>query len=214
MRPAISVIIPTLNERAFIRSTVAAARRRYALSKVEIAAPLGRADQLNRGVAESRGRLVVFCHADTHLPAGWAEAVDRAIRRPRISGGAFQPVFHPPRGLLRLLNLPPPLRYPAHWAFMYGDQVQFTDRGTFERLGGFRPLPLLEDLDLARALAREGRLARLSLRVVTSSRRFLQTGPLRQQVLNVGLVLSHIVLGRTPARLADVYARTDPANHR
>ena len=96
-----SVIIPALNEAGNIAQTTAAVRRHYSLGEVEIVvvdggsqdgtpqrvpadariicARRGRALQMNAGVRASTGEILVFCHADTHLPSGWREAVVDAL---------------------------------------------------------------------------------------------------------------------------------------
>jgi rSAM/selenodomain-associated transferase 2 len=220
----VSVIIPTLNEAAEIGQTIAAARRGYGPHEVEIivtdggstdgttervppservvdAAP-GRASQMNQGADAASGGALVFCHADTRLPDGWHQAVVEALGDPGVSGGAFDIHVEPAQGILHILNR---LRYPADWRLMYGDQAQFTSRAAFERVGGFPDVPIMEDLELMHRLSRIGRLVRIPLPVVSSSRRFLERGPLRQFLLDVVLVLRYLYLGAEPGTLAEVY---------
>src|SRR5680860_474957 len=146
--PIFSVIVPTLNEASWIARTLAHVRRDYSQELLEIIVsdggstdgtvreiPAGvrlvtgarcRAAYMNLGAAHARGRILLFCHADTRLPKGWAEAVERALHQPGVVGGGFQPCSEPMRGItLRLLNWPRPLQYPAHWLLFYGDQVLF-----------------------------------------------------------------------------------------
>ena len=221
----ISVIIPALNEAQNIQQVIAAARRDYTPAEVEtvvvdggstdgtpdlvppdvtlIRSPSGRAVQMNRGAAASHGEILVFCHADSQLPAGWREAVIEALSRPGVSGGTFQTLALPERGIiLRIRNR---LRFSANWKIMYGDQAQFMSRATFERIGGFPKIPLMEDVEMARALHREGKLVRIPLRVVTSSRRFLERGPLRQWLLNICSMTRYLYLGATPEDIVRVY---------
>jgi rSAM/selenodomain-associated transferase 2 len=225
----VSVVIPTLNEAQAVRGSVRAAQREYQRNEVEVVvadggstdgtlehlspdvvaviSARGRGIQMNAGARASRGRVLVFCHADTLLPAGWRPAVLAALRRPCVVGGVFRPLFLPARGVLRILNLVP---FPRVWWLMYGDQVQFVDRGTFERVGGFPESPLMEDMEIMRTVGREGRLVRLPMRVSTSSRRFLARGPLRQLALNAALVFAHLILKRPVEGLArHYYARPD-----
>ena len=223
--PLVSVIIPALNEAQQIQETIAAARRGYAAGEVEIIvadggsrdgtpdlvppgvtlviAPRGRAVQMNYGARLAVGQVLIFCHADSQLPSGWREAVLGALQRPGVAGGAFRPLLLPARGIiLHLLNLAP---HPADWRTLYGDAAQFMWRATFERVGGFREQPLLEDVEMARALRRAGRLVRLPLRVVTSSRRFLERGPLRQSLLDTWCLVRYLVLGATAEEVARMY---------
>jgi rSAM/selenodomain-associated transferase 2 len=220
----VSVIIPALNEAENIQQAVTAARRDYTPDEVEIIvvdggsedstldmvpsdvslirSPPGRAVQMNRGAAASRGEILVFCHADSQLPVGWRKAVTQALSHPGVSGGTFQIRLWPARGILHLLNLP---RYPANWRIMYGDQAQFMSRHTFEQVGGFPQIPLMEDLEMSRALQRAGQLVRIPLRVVSSSRRFLERGPLRQFWLDVVCVIRYLYLGATAEEVASIY---------
>jgi rSAM/selenodomain-associated transferase 2 len=220
----VSVIIPALNEAQNIRQAVAAARRAYGPDEVEIVvvdggssdgtldlvpgdakrirAPRGRATQMNAGARVSHGELLVFCHADSQLPAGWREAVIAALGRPGVAGGTFQTSILPARGILHLRNR---WTFAANWRFMMGDQVQFTSRATFDRVGGFPEIPLMEDIEMSRALHQVGELVRIPLRVITSSRRFLERGPVRQWLLNMWNMARYLYLGATPEEIARSY---------
>lgn len=220
-----SVVVPALNEAENIGQCVTAARRGYAPDEVEIVvadggssdstpdlvppdvtlirSPRGRAVQMNRGAAASRGEVLVFCHADSQLPADWREAVIEALSEPGVSGGTFQTLILPAQGIL--MHIRNRMRFPATWWRMYGDQAQFMRRATFARVGGFPEIPLMEDVEMMRALHREGRLVKLSLRVTTSSRRFLERGFLRQSLMNLWSVFRYLNLRATPQDIARVY---------
>jgi len=224
----VSVVMPALNEARYIEESIAAARRAYAQDKVEIivvdggsddgttdlvppterwmTSPPGRAIQMNRGASAAQGEVLVFCHADSRLPAGWRQPVVEALGDPGVSGGAFAIRLEPARGVLHLLNTLP---VPADWRLMYGDQAQFTTRATFRFVGGFPEIPIMEDLEMMRRLHRIGRLIRLPLRVRSSSRRFLQRDPLRQFCLDVWLVIRYLYLGTTAEEIAQVYHADD-----
>jgi GT2 family glycosyltransferase len=55
---------------------------------------------------------------------------------------------------------------------IYGDSAIFVRKQAYEKVGGFGPFPLFEDLDLIRRLSRHGKLAHVPVPVVSSSRRF------------------------------------------
>jgi len=104
--------------------------------------------------------------------------------------------------ILRLRNLMPQL---TNWRGMHGDQAQFMTRVTFERIGGFPEIPLMEDVEMSRALYREGKLVRILLHVITSSRRYLERGPLRQASLNRWNLFRYLYLGVTAEEIARTY---------
>jgi rSAM/selenodomain-associated transferase 2 len=222
----VSVIIPALNEADNIQETITAARRDYTPDEVEIIvvdggstdgtpdlvppdvtliqSPRGRAVQMNRGAAASHGEILIFCHADSQLPAGWREAVIETLSQPGVSGGTFQTLILPERGIFMYIRNRS--RYAAGWWRMYGDQVRFMARSALERVGGFPELPLMEDVEIMRALRQEGRLVRIDhLRVTTSSRRFLERGFLRQSLMNLWSMFRYLKLGATPEDIARVY---------
>jgi rSAM/selenodomain-associated transferase 2 len=221
----VSVIMPALNEAESIHQAISAARRGYAPDEVEIIVVdggsidgtperlspsvtllrmgRGRGAQMNRGASASHGEILLFCHADSQLPAGWREAVIEALSEPGVSGGTFQTLILPARGIL--MHIRNRMRFPATWWRMYGDQVQFMRRDTFACVGGFPKIPLMEDVEMMRALRREGRLVKLPLRVATSSRRFLERGFLRQALMNLWSMFRYLNLKTTPDDIARVY---------
>jgi rSAM/selenodomain-associated transferase 2 len=222
----VSVIIPALNEAENIQGAIAAAQRDYTPGQVEIVvvdggstdgtpdvvprdvtlirSPRGRAVQMNRGAAACHGEIFVFCHADSRLPAGWREVVMDTLSQPGVSGGTFQTLILPARGML--MHIRNRMRFAAIWWQMFGDQVQFMSRATFKQVGGFPEIPLMEDVEMSRALHLVGRLVKIgSPRVVTSSRRFLERGFIRQSLANLSSIIRYLLLGATPEDIARDY---------
>lgn len=224
--PALSVIIPARNEAERILPVLQHIHRHADPVPIEVivvdgtsrdntrqlASPLaqvliskpGRARQLNRGARAARAEVLLFCHADSLLPAEYALRILLALRDPGAVGGAFRPRYPLSHPALRMAEL---VLRPASSFLMFGDQALFARRSALETIGFYPDLPLFEDVGLARQLARLGRLVRLPVPVVTSARRFLERGVLRQLLLDTALLLSYH-LGAPVSRLAPLYFNT------
>jgi GT2 family glycosyltransferase len=144
-----------------------------------------------------------FVHADTLVPADAAERILGALRDPAVVGGYFRLRFG---GRLRAARFHTALQ-PLFNALglVFGVAAIFVRREAYQRVGGFRPYPLFEDLDLVQRLRRLGRLARLPAEVVASSRRFEGRSYALTFARWVALQLL-FSLGVPPDRLARFYA--------
>ncbi|MDL2718478.1 MAG: hypothetical protein PT977_12045 [Acidobacteriota bacterium] len=148
--------------------------------------------------------IFVFLHADTVLPGGWDSAVRTAIAE-GAAGGAFRLGFS--GGGWRMSWVAGWANIRNHFTRMpYGDQAPFVRRDIYERLGGHRPWPFLEDWDFARRLRAEGHVALLPERVETSPRRYLDRGVLRT-VLKNWKILRRVKRGESPEHLAELYRK-------
>jgi rSAM/selenodomain-associated transferase 2 len=215
----ISVVIPTLNEAAGVAAAVASARAALgdcevlvidagsrdgtaeaatAAGATVVTAAGSRAEAMNAGASLASGDVLLFLHADTTLPEGAAAAIAAALDS--CGAGAFRIGFDHPRRLVeRLVNARSRL-----FGVVYGDQAIFASRAAFERVGGYRPIPIMEDRDLAHRLRRSGGLALLPLCVTTSSRRHRSDGGLR--TLGRGWLIQLLYTLRVPPeRLARRY---------
>ena len=171
-----------------------------------LSSPPSRGLQLRVGAERASGNWLVFLHADTWLEAGWAEAL-RALGM-EVAGGAFRFAIDAPGRGYRLLEKAVALRS-AHFRLPYGDQALFARRAVLDRLGGIAPVPLMEDVDLAQRLRREGRLALLAPRAFTSPRRWERHGLVGATLRN-GCLLALYAMGVPPARLARLYSGSRP----
>jgi len=161
----------------------------------------GRGPQMNAGAALASGEILVFLHADTHLPQDALGQIEQALGDPQILGGNFSLVFTGETWESRwLTRLYPFLRLGG---MCYGDSAFFMRRAVFESVGGYREYPLFEDCDLYRRLRRRGRFVRLPARASTSSRRF--AGRFFRTFALWSLLQVLYWLGVSPHRLARLY---------
>jgi rSAM/selenodomain-associated transferase 2 len=169
-----------------------------------LAAPAGRARQMNAGAKASRGDVLLFLHADTQLPAEARAAIEAALEDPAVVGGRFDLRFERDTTLGRVVSRLINLR--SRWTGLAtGDQAIFVRRSVFDRLGGFADMPLMEDLDFTKRLKRAGRVVALRSQVTTSYRRWETGGPLRTVFLMWALRFLYW-LGASPHRLSRWYS--------
>jgi rSAM/selenodomain-associated transferase 2 len=164
----------------------------------------GRAVQMNAGAGAARGEWLLFLHADSRMPGGWLDAFERATRG--AGGGWFRFTLDHPAWQARLIERG--VRWRVRWLRLpYGDQGLFARRDVFASLGGYRDLPLMEDVDFVRRLAARARLVEVPAAIATSARRWERDGWLRRSVRNTALVLLYFA-GVAPSRLAAWYSRS------
>ncbi|MDE0049870.1 MAG: TIGR04283 family arsenosugar biosynthesis glycosyltransferase [Rhodospirillales bacterium] len=167
------------------------------------AAEAGRGRQLAAGAAKAEGMWLLFLHADTRPAPGWDEEVSAFVAAAANEGRAacFRFALDDRAAAARLLERLVALRC-LLFALPYGDQGLLIHRSLYEVLGGFRPLPMMEDVDLVRRLGRR-RLAYLRTPAVTSAVRFRRSGYVPRMVRNVCclLLFSLGVRAETVARL-------------
>lgn len=167
-----------------------------------IAATRGRGSQLHSGAQEARGDWLLFLHADTRLGAGWRDAVDAHVATAPDRAGYFDLSLDDQAWQARVIERGVALRVRL-LGLPYGDQGLLISRRLYDDVGGFRPLALMEDVDLARRLGRN-RLRRLDATALTSADRWRRDGWLRRSTRNLAC-LALYALGVGPTRLARFY---------
>ena len=126
--------------------------------------------QLHEGTRHATGNIFWFIHADTLPDENCPRKILEILRDERTAGGNFEIIFDGGGRWARLLTwLYPKLR---RLKLVYGDSAVFIRKSVYREIGGFRDLPLFEDVDLYKRMRRKGKFAHLDLPVTTSSRRF------------------------------------------
>ena len=193
----IAVIIPTRNEAQGLAAAIRSARaadaeiyvvdagsedatqviaRDEAVHMVE--SPAGRAAQLQAGVVASSEELLLFLHADTRLPVGYADHIRRVMLDPEVVAGAFSLRFDQRSFGMRIVEWGAERRN-RYFCLPYGDQGIFIRRAALEACGGIPQAILMEDLDLVERAKRLGKFVILDAKVVTSARRYQAGGVFR-----------------------------------
>ncbi len=158
---------------------------------------------MNAGAKAATGGILLFLHADSTLPPDALKKIGRALKPPDIVGGAFRLKIDSPHPFLRFVSWMANLRS-RFMGLPYGDQAYFVRRTVFERLGGYREMALMEDLEFFQRLKRFGRVVLLKERVRTSPRRWARRGIYRTSFRNLAILFSYFV-GVSPNRLAKWY---------
>jgi rSAM/selenodomain-associated transferase 2 len=217
----LSVIIPTLNAAAHLASTLAAipgtaeiivvdggseddTRRAAAAAGARvIAAERGRGTQLAAGIAAATQPWLLLLHADTRPSEGWQPAVAQHLAGGVDRAGFFRFTLDSPTSAARRLERLVAWRCRV-LALPYGDQGLLIHRDLLRSVGGMRPIPLMEDVDLVRRLGHR-RLVALPADVVTSAARYEREGYLLRSARNL-LCLSLWFLGVAPRLIKRIYA--------
>jgi len=187
----ISIIIPTFNEAAEIEKTLAAVKLLGGNTEIIVAdggsdddtaaiardfgvivveGPLGRGDQMRAAALRSNGEILWFVHADSRPAHDALNEIRQALEDLSVVAGNFT---------LRFAGGSRPAKFMT-WFYrhirkiglLYGDSGIFVRREAYERVGGFKPLPLFEDLELVGRLRKIGKMVTLKAEILTSSRRF------------------------------------------
>lgn len=234
----ITVIVPTLNAEQYLPATLSAlvpaaveglvrqvivvdggsqdATLRIADesgAEVVHSAP-GRGVQLAAGAARARHPWLLFLHADTVPEPGWERDVTGFMER--VDGGrrpeaaaAFRFALDDHGLRPRLLETAVAMRA-GLLRLPYGDQGLLIPRRLYDRIGGYKPLPLMEDVDIVRRLGRS-RTVILRATALTSATRYKRDGYSRRVIRNLTCLALYFMYVPLPviARLYDPARRVD-----
>lgn len=223
-----SVIIPTYNEEASLRFCVERIRQldndveiivadggsydnTVALAQ-ELGVTLcrtdkGRGRQYNTAVTLAHGDVLLFLHADTLLPENAFELLQQYFNDASVNVGTFRLSFDVNHWLLNTYSWF--TRFDSVFT-RFGDQCIVVRKSFFEALGGFADLPIIEDVEFLQRARKRTTIYSFPAAVVTSARRFLRNGIVRQQLRN-GFYLLLYFLGVSSASLARRYEKKSPS---
>jgi len=226
----IGVIIPTFNEETIILNTLSTLPQpqmdeviivdggsqdrtreiaqayidsHYAQTGHLLTSAKGRACQMNTGGWFAQSDILIFLHADTHLPPEARRIITEVMDGETYVGGRFDVQFEIDRGyawvISRMMN------WRSRWSRIFtGDQAIFVRRTTFQQLKGFSNIPLMEDIEFSSRLKQSGSVIPLHSKVTTSFRRWENNGPLRT-ILHMWTLRFLYWLGISPHTLQQFY---------
>lgn len=224
-RPLVSIVIPALNAQAFLPGTIdslsgggldaevivadggsvdGTRRIAEAMGARVIGAPRGRGPQLAAGAQAAKGGWFLFLHADSRLQRGWQAIVRAFIADPanRFRAGYFQLILDDVAPAARRVENLANWRA-RHLGLPYGDQGLLISREFHDHLGGFAPLPLMEDVDLVRRIGGR-RLVALPSAVTTAADRYRRDGWLWRPAKNLACLALYFA-GLPPRLIARIY---------
>ncbi|MCF6150319.1 MAG: glycosyltransferase family 2 protein [Candidatus Kuenenia sp.] len=208
LMPKISVIIPALNEELHIEKTLRSVMQQegdYEVCVVDggstdntvsiakryvcvINSKRGRASQMNIGARACSGDILLFLHADTTLPDNAFREIRKRMKDGTVAGGSFYITFDADNIILKCVSFITRFNF-RH--FHFGDQGFFVKNEVFRRLRGYKEIPILEDYDFYKRLTRQGKVILIRTPVVSSARRFVKNGVLKQLLINKFVVLAY-----------------------
>jgi len=183
------------------RDTINVIKTKQAISLVSGA---GRARQMNAGAAVARGEILVFLHADTRLPDNALSLIRTVLENNQFVGGAFDLGIGSDRVVYKVIAAVASCRSRLT-RIPYGDQAHFLRKDYFTAIGGYREMPLMEDVELMHRIKKRGdKICILADKVCTAPRRWEEEGIVYCTVRNWILALLYF-LGVSPYTLKRYY---------
>jgi rSAM/selenodomain-associated transferase 2 len=225
--PAFSIIVPVLNEKDGIQSFLqhvkdisagesvelivvdadpagSTINKIYSGEAIKLLSPRGRGMQMNRGVDAAKGNVLLFLHADTFLPKNALGHIKNALMDDTCVGGAFDLGIDSDRVLLRLTAWCASLKH-RMTRVPYGDQAIFIRSDFFRAIGGYREIPLFEDVELMKRIKKfKKKITIIRYCTRTSPRTWEKEGALYTILRNWALQTLYF-LGASPEFLVKYY---------
>lgn len=226
-QPTFSIIIPVLHEPDSINPLLHSLSQQHAHEQCEVivvdgsatrdtinvinteqvialASGAGRARQMNAGAAVARGEILIFLHADTRLPANALSAIRTVLANNQYVGGAFDLGIGSDRLVFKVIAVVASYRSRLT-RIPYGDQAHFLLKDYFAAIGGYREVPVMEDVELMHRIKKRGeKICIIPDKVSTEPRRWEEEGIVYCTVRNWILAVLYF-LGVSPYTLRQYY---------
>lgn len=166
---------------------------------------------LNKGAAVANGEVIIFLDADTWLPCNYSQLIVSKLTDEKVVGGAFEHSFDVSTPFLKLVQLINRIRYRISHRH-YGDQAVFCRKSTFEKIGGYPEIKIMESARFCVKMKQVGKVSLIKTPIITSSRRFLENGQLTV-FLNDVLIWMMDLLGVGLAKKGEAYWKYNQRNN-
>ena len=171
---------------------------------IKISSEKGRAKQMNIGASAAKGEILIFLHADTELPIQALKKINTLLEQKGYVGGAFDLGIKSDKFVFRVIEVLASLRSRLN-KIPFGDQAIFIRREYFNAIGGYKEIPLMEDVELMRRIKKSGSKTWIFHdRVMTSPRRWEMEGVIYCTLRNWTLQTLYF-LGVSPDKLIRYY---------
>ena len=222
-----SLIIPVLDETALINTTIEHLHNLEENDELEIIvvdgdpegktlraithddvrktiSPMGRGKQMNEGASIASGSILLFLHADTALPPDALKLIAAAMQKTTYVAGAFDLGIKSERSVFRVIEFAASLRSRIT-RIPFGDQAVFIRKEYFDAIGGFKEIPIMEDVEIMQRIKKRGdKIVILPQKTFTSSRRWEAEGILYSTLRNWVLQILYF-FGISPRKLSRFY---------
>jgi rSAM/selenodomain-associated transferase 2 len=221
----LSIIIPVLNEEVFLQQNISffmslesnheilfvdggsSDKTRQILEnhglKVILSPITRRSYQMNLAAKYATGNILLFLHGDTLLPPNYYQEIEIILSQSGVVAGAFNLAIEGDSFLFKVICGTVKLR--SHlFSLPYGDQGIFLKKETFENMGGFPEIPIMEDFALIKKLQKLGKIKIANSAVTTSARRWQKLGIFRTTIINQIMIMGYY-LKLNPDKLAQIY---------
>lgn len=170
----------------------------------QLSSSRGRWIQMNEGAKNAKGNTLIFLHADTQLPLDALRRIATAMKGKRYVAGAFDLGIKSERFVFRAIESVASLRSRIT-RIPFGDQAIFMRKDYFDEIGGYKDIPIMEDVEIMERIKKRGdKIFIIPQKVHTSSRRWEQDGILCCTLRNWFLQILYLI-GISPHRLSKFY---------
>lgn len=171
---------------------------------IKISSEKGRAKQMNVGASAAKGEILIFLHADTELPVYAFQRIQYLTEQREYVGGAFDLGIKSDKFIFKMIGTLSSLRSRLN-RIPFGDQAIFIRREYFNQIGGYKEIPIMEDVELMRRIKKSRKKIWIFYgRVMTSPRRWEKEGVMYCTLRNWTLQALYF-LGMSPDWLAKFY---------